>query len=462
MTAAVETATLAAAAERVMAIVAQRGLTHLSLGCFDWNGRLRAKQFHVRNLRKALRTGTAMTSAIFAPDTAERPIATGPFHDPARGYRDACLRLLPETLRDYPLEANGQGLVLLGQLEGEFSAFCPRALLVRELERLHALGFDAYGAFEIEYHLLQETAGSLRQKIPSKLRIVPATERMYSLVDQTAAEPIFAGLRAFSERMRIPLDTLHAEFTGLIEAALSPLSGVAIADHAALFKTMAKALARQHGLLATFMAKLSNEHESAGAHLNLSLRHRATGESASYDRAATDHMSSVLRHFIGGLQCYGPELFILSCPHINSFKRLTAESFAPRTNTWGIDNKTCAYRVVNSNAALMRIEIRVPGADINPYLCLAAWLAAGRRGIELALAPTPAACGNAWEETRDKGAPFPRDYAQAVACFRESVFARETLGAAFVDAFAQSRDWQLQERDRCVTDWELRQFGEGV
>lgn len=446
----------------VIALAEARGLTHVTLGCCDWNGRLRAKQYHVCGLPKALAEGTAITSAIFAPDTAERPIETGPFHNPANGYRDAWLKPDPATCRDDAFESDGRGLLLLGQLAGEFGAFCPRALLAQELARWEALDLAPYGAYELEYYLLQESVESLRTKVPSEIKVLPELTRMYSYVDQSVAREVFAGTRAAAERMAIPIETLHAEFTGLIEAGLMPARGLAIADRAMLFKALAKVVARRHGLLATFMARLSSAHDSAGGHLNLSLRARDDGQPAFHAASAADRVSATLRHFIGGLQRYTPELYLLYCPHLNSYKRFGADSLAPKTNTWGIDNKTCAYRVVNQTPALTRVELRVPGADINPFLCLTACLAAGRRGIELALAPTAPAGGNAWAAEAPCGPDFPVGFEPAIARWLASDLAREVFGGAFVAAFAQSRAWQIEQLHRTVTDWEIRQYGECV
>ena len=149
-------------------------------------------------------------------------------------------------------------------------------------------------------------------------------------------------------------------------------------------------------------------------------------------------------------------------PHINSYKRFGTASFAPRTNSGGLDNKTAAYRVVTPNAERARIEVRVPGADVNSYLALSAIVAAGRRGVALALEPTAPARGNAWDNDAPRGAPFPLALAAALGGWRNSALARETFGAEFVPEFAASRDWQLTQFARAVTDGEVRQFAEGV
>jgi glutamine synthetase len=185
---------------------------------------------------------------------------------------------------------------------------------------------------------------------------------------------LFEALRQAAQQGGTPLESLHAEFSGLLDAALVPATGIAIADRAALFKAVCKTIARRHGLMAVFMAQVADSFESAGAHLNLSLR--ADGVPAFPAAGAAQGVSDTLRHFVGGLQRYTPALALLHLPNLNSYKRFAGVSFAPRVNLWGIDNKTCAWRVVTATPALTRIECRLPGADVAPHFALAAVLAA--------------------------------------------------------------------------------------
>jgi len=448
------------AIDAVVANAAAAGVARVSFGCFDWNGRLRATQSPVDALAGALHEGLPLTSAIFATDTAEQPILTGWFHDPANGYRDAWLQPDPRSARRDPYADGAPGLLLLGELRGEFAACCPRAILRRQLEALGRLGFACRAAFELEYHVLLETPASLRAKVPAALERHPALERMYSYVDQALAAPLFDATRAAAAACGIPVHSLHAEFSGLLEVALGVSDGLAAADHAGLFKAVAKIVARRQGALATFMAQLASPFESAGGHLNVSLR--ALADDRPVFHAPGGACDPVLRAFIGGLQRHTPELMLLHLPHLNSCKRFRGDGFAPRVNSWGYDNKTCAIRVVTTNPELARIEFRVPGADVQPHLALAAVLAAGRRGIEQELAPSAPVVGDAAAPYAPRGPAFPLDFAAAITAWRESAFARETFGDFFVDAYALSREWEIDQLARTVTDWELRQFGEGV
>jgi glutamine synthetase len=193
----------------------------------------------------------------------------------------------------------------------------------------------------------------------------------------------------------------------------------------------------------------------------LSLAARA-GDNGFFEARAPGGMSALLTAFLGGLQRYVPELFVLFAPNVNSYKRFAPDCIAPHTNSWGINNKTVAFRVVNADAGHCRVEIRVAGADANPYLALAAAVAAGRAGIAQALAPSAACAGDASAPGAPAGAPFPRELRAAVAAWRASPFAHESFGAAFVDAYARSREWQLHQFDAAITDWELQTYARNV
>lgn len=435
------------------------GLDYVSVAAVDWQGRLRAKQIQLAALPQAFTAGIALTSAIFATDSAERPIETSRFQDPANGYRDALLRADQHAVYGDAFGSTPESLLVLGSLVDEHRVYCPRAIVQRELDALAALGFEAYGAFEYEFHLLQETPQSLLAKTPAQLARLPELTRMYSYVDQSLTAPLFEALRQAATRSGSPLESLHAEFSGLLEAALVPAAGIAIADRAVVFKALCKTLARRQGLMAVFMAQLADSFESAGAHLNLSLR--ADGAPAFPQAGAAQGVSATLRHFMGGLQRYTPGLTLLHLPHLNSYKRFVGTSFAPRANQWGIDNKTCAWRVVTATPALTRIECRLPGADVAPHFALAAVLAAGRRGLEERLEPGAPCAGDAAQATPG-GPAFPLRFEAAIAAWRTAPLAHEVFGSDFVEAYAVSREWQLELLRRRVTDFDLQQFAEGV
>lgn len=447
------------AAAALLERVAQRGLRHVALGCVDWDGRLRAKHYAAASLAQVLAGGVAMTTAVYAQDPAEQPILCGPFADPTGGYPDGRLVFDAASARDAPYDSDGDGILLLGQFDPPYAGYCPRALAAGEIARWQALGYTIVGGYELEFRLLDEDSRSLAAKSACDLHLSAGFERMYSVVGQAATATFLQDFAALSARMAAPLHTMHHEFAGLIEAALTVATGLDIAEHAIVARTSAAIAAQRAGKLACFMARVSATTHSAGAHLNLSLQCGAGRPSFAADDAA---LAAPMRACLGGLQRYLPELFVLCAPTINSYKRFAPDCLAPRSNSWGIDNKTVAYRAVIATPAETRIEVRVPGADSNPYLALAAVLAAARAGLEQSLTPTAACAGDADAAGAPAAARFPRDLAAAVAAWRASAYAAKTFGADFVEAYARSRDWQLQQFAAAVTDWELQTYARSL
>lgn len=439
--------------------VEARALTHVSLACLDWDGRLRAKHYSAHALAAALRHGVAMTTTIFAQDIADTPIDIGPFEDAAGGYRDGRLQLDVASARNAPFESGGKGLLLLGDFQPPHGVYCPRAQLRAELARYAALGYEVQGGYELEFRLLDESVMDLTRKSAAQLHCAPAFERMYGLVDQAGSGDFLHGLERWAAAMDAPIAAVHHEFKGMVEMSLARTAGLTIADNAVLARSLAAILAAREQRLACFMARLAPGLQSAGAHLNLSLWR--DGRNVFFDDGG-DHGSATLRAFIAGLQAEVPGLFVLCAPTINAYKRFAPDSIAPGRNCWGVNNKTVAYRVVEDDAEHARVEIRVPGADVHPHLVLCAMLAAGRHGIEQGLAPTAPCLGDGADQSAPAAAPFPRDLASATAAWRASAGAARLFGAEFVDAYARSREWQLQRFASAVTDWELQHYARSV
>jgi glutamine synthetase len=443
----------------VLAQAEELGLSYANLGLFEVNGTYRSKRYAVHHLRKAMTEGVAWLSLPSGLNPADGPISTNPFGDPARGYRDGVVRMDPASARLNPFDSDGAGLLLIGQYAGELADHCVRALLARELDRLSSLGFDLYGAFELEGAVLAETPESLRTKRPADVAVVPGFDRVYSYVDQSGHAAFIDDLLSCCGQMGLPLDTAHAEFTHMLEAALAPAIGLRVADNAALYKAAAKLVAARHGACVSFMARRSEAEQGCGAHINVSLRDRNSGETAFYDPDAPDQLSPTLRHFVAGLCRYLPELFLLLAPRLNSYKRLQPGLFTPVNNTWGINNKTVAYRVVNPSAAATRVEVRPAGADVCPHLALLAVSAAGRLGIEQQLDLPEPVTGSGWALKSLPEPDLPLSFEAAIERFAASDLAREVTSDVFVDHFVGDRKWQLDTFSRTVTDWELAMFG---
>ncbi len=447
--------------KHVLALAEERDLANFTFAYFDHNGRLRAKYFNTESLEKAMVESTALNLGVLGVTPNETPMETSLFLDPGNQFRDAELRLMADSYRDFPMDGDKMGLILVGELIDEFRAYCPRALLSEELTRYANLGLTPYGAFEFEWYMFEETRNSILNKTPGDLKVREGFEWFYSFVNQVVDNPLYREVIDNCQTMDMPLETIHSEFTQIMEGALRPAEASRIADNAGLFKWTMKAIAARHGLMASFMARRNTEGQGCGSHINLSLRD-SDGKPAFHDAKAPDLMSDTMRWFLGGLQQYIPELFLLHAPNLNSYRRYQPGLFTPLANLWGINNKTVAFRAVNVNPGATRIESRLPGADINPHLALLGMLVAGRKGIEEKIEPDSAFEGDGWSVEDSPERAFPLEFSSAITRFKESKVAREVLGDAFVDCYVAGRQWQLDELASTVTDWEIRTFIEGA
>jgi len=282
----------------------------------------------------------------------------------------------------------------------------------------------------------------------------------YSLIKASVWSDFYRELLDVSELMDFPLEGLHEESgPGVMEAAIGVDGALAAADKAALFKTFAKIVAQRHELMATFMARWSLNYPGQSGHIHLSLKDQK-GAPVFHDPNEKHSMSRTMRHFVGGCQLLLPELLAMVAPTINSYTRLVPGYWAPTNATWGVENRTCAIRVIPGKAKSQRVEFRVAGADGNPYLALSAALMAGLWGVENEIEPTKASTGNAYEAKMARKYSLPTTLWDAAQRFRASSAAREVLGDAFVEHFAASREWEEREFRKHVTDWELKRYFE--
>jgi glutamine synthetase len=260
--------------------------------------------------------------------------------------------------------------------------------------------------------------------------------------------------------MRMPIEGLHTETgPGVLEAALKYSEALEAADRAALFKTFAKVLAQRRGLMATFMAKWSQHMPGQSGHLHVSMT-RKDGSAVFYDERKPHTMSDEMRWFVGGQQALMPELLAMVASTVNSYSRLVPGFWAPTSATWGVENRTCALRVIQGGAQSQRVEYRIAAADINPYLAIAVAIGSGLWGIEQRIEPDEPMVGNAYERKLPAKRQLPRTLSEAAAMLARSKAAQELFGAPFVEHFAASREWEEREFRRHVTDWELARYFE--
>jgi glutamine synthetase len=440
------------------AIVEERSLSHVKVGVFDIDGIMRGKYLSQAKFLSALEKGFGFCDVVLGWDSNDQLYDNVKYTGWHTGYPDANVRILPASCRPLPWEGNG--LFFLCEFVPPAEAICPRGVLRRVLERVQRAGFEAYAGFEYEFFVFNETPESVRAKHYRDLQPLAPGWFGYSVLRNSVASGFYRELLDTCEAMRFGIEGLHEETgPGVLEAAITVDTAESAADKAALFKTFAKVLAQRNGKMATFMAKWSNAWPGQSGHIHVSLRGK-DGKGAFFDAGAPHTMSETMRHFVGGQQKYLPELLAMVAPTVNSYTRLVPGFWAPTNATWGVENRTCALRVIGGSDKTQRVEYRIAAADANPYLALAAALMSGLCGIEQGIEPDQPIEGNAYDRKPLQQPGLPTTLWEAAQRLKGSQMARECFGDAFVEHFAATREWEEREFRKAVTSWELERYFE--
>lgn len=446
---------------KLVADLEARGVTRAKIGGFDIDGLLRGKYVSLEKLRSALSGGFGFCDVIFGWDIADVLYDSAKVTGWHTGYPDAHAVLDPSTLRNIPWEPHTVAMLAdFRDDSGGAHPACPRSLLRTVIERGKSMGFDAKFSCEFEFFLFKETPQSLYDKNFNNLTSLTPGMFGYSWVREGQQGKLMAAILDGMKAFDIEIEGFHTETgPGVYEAAIRYDDVLKAADKAALFKVAMKQIAYEHGLSVTFMAKWNANLPGSSGHLHQSLWRGS--ENAFNDASAKDQMSKTMRHYIGGQVALMPELTALYAPTINSYKRYVPGVWAPLTATWGVENRTTAIRLIGLGTKNARVEYRQTAADINPYIAMATCLAAGLYGIEKEIEPTEGVRGDGSgaDETRR---PLPRTLAEATKLLNESRAAREILGEQFVDHYVRTRDWEVRQYERAVTDWELKRYFEAI
>jgi glutamine synthetase len=422
----------------------------------DIDGVVRGKVVHVDSFVEAIESGFAFN--VFGFDLRDRPIDNTRITGKDHGFPDATVRLDLHTYRKVPWDDNVP--FFLGdfvQDDGKPHPLCPRQLLKRVLARAESMGYRFRIGVEYEFFNFRETPESWAEK--SGIDPSPITQGTfgYSLVRPAQHREYFNALWKETQRFDIPLDALHTETgPGVYEAAMRSSDALESADRAALFKEAAKEIGARFGIMPSFMAKWHHRYPGCSGHVHQSIN---DGERNLFSDPGGEHqMSALFRSYVAGQVEYLMQLAPMFWPTVNSYKRLVEGFWAPVKPTWGIDNRTAAFRVLPGTKSA-RIETRCPGADMNPYLAIAAIIAAGLAGVErkLDLDTAPVTGENVGAEDVPSA---PRMLCDATRAFRKSELARDWFGSAFVDYFAATREWEWRQWQDAVTDWERKRYFE--
>lgn len=422
----------------------------------DTNGLLRGQMVSTGSLKGIAKTGMGMAPVTLALDPTDVVQVIPGVSDGNSDFHDDPLVVDPTTVRRLPWSKPGHDLLVLSNYSGATAAFCPRALMRRVLNRVQAAGLVPRYGMELEYTLFDETPDSARAKGYRNLK--PATlHNSHDLVlYQVQQTEWYEAVAAMCEPLRINLAKMHEEIGGgFMEACIAAGEGLEPADQLVLLKNFLRALAQRQGKCVTFMPRWTEAADSQSIHVHVSLKD-AAGKSVFHDPAQKNGVSETFRHFIGGMQTYLGDLTLIFQPTVNSYRRFAPGTFAPPGLTWGYENRTTCFRIVGHDAGSLRVENRLPGADTNPYLTVAATVAAGVAGILERIEPDPETIGNGYaqEPPRD----FARSMPEAIDRLRGSAFAADWFGPRFVEAFSSTRESQFNEFRRKVPDVELERF----
>jgi glutamine synthetase len=431
--------------------VAAGAIDTVVVAVVDMQGRMQGKRIHAPHfLDEVLPNGTEGCNYLLAVDVDMNTVDGYAMSSWEHGYGDFAMVPDLATLRRVPWQP-GTALVLadLQWFDGTDVGASPRQILRRQLDRLAALGLTAYAGTELEFMVYRTSyedawRSGYRELVPANLYNVD-----YSLLGTARVEPLLRRLRTEMAGAGLTPESAKGECNyGQHEVAFRYAEALSCADHHVIYKNGAKEIAAQEGLALTFMAK-PNAREGNSCHIHFSLR----DQSGAPVMAGNHGLSPLGEHVLAGLLATMRELTLLYAPNINSYKRYQAGSFAPTAVRWGWDNRTCALRMVGHSPVGVRVENRVPGGDVNPYLAISGMVAAALYGIEHELPLEEQWPGNAYQ---DPDAPrVPATLRDAAALWESSAVARDAFGDAMVEHYANNARVELAAFDAAVTDWEL-------
>ncbi len=422
------------------------------LAIVDMQGRLQGKRLHVDYfLDEVLRHGTEGCNYLLAVDVDMNTVAGYAMSSWEQGYGDFAMVPDLATLRRVPWQP-GTALLLadLAWLDGTPVPASPRQILRRQLDRLASKGLSPYAGTELEFCVFRDSYEQAWQRGYRDLTPVNLYNVDYSLLGTSRVEPLLRRIRVEMAGAGLEPESAKGECNlGQHEIAFRYTKALTTADNHSLYKLGAKEIAAQEGMALTFMAK-PNQREGNSCHIHFSLR-GADGRSVMAGDGPAG-LSGTGQRVVAGLLASMREFTLLYAPNINSYKRYQPGSFAPTAVRWGVDNRTCSLRLVGHGASL-RVENRVPGGDVNPYLALAGMAAAAVYGLEHDLPLEPAQPGNAYED--QAAGRVPANLRDALELWQGSALAQEAFGADVVAHYANAASVEVAAYDAAVTDWEM-------
>ena len=422
----------------------------------DMVGQLVGKRFHAAYFIDSAVHETHACDYLLANDIDMEPVPGYAGSSWERGYGDFVLKPDLATLRHLPW-LDSTALVLADVVDHHHQPVphSPRAMLKRQLERLGTLNMRALFASELEFYLFDESHEAIAARHFRDARTASNYISDYNVYLTTKTEPLLRAIRNGLHDAGIPVENSKGEWgPGQQELNIRYADALEMADRHAMLKNAIKEIAHAQGKAVTFMAKWRYDLAGSSSHIHQSLWD-ATGEQAVFADAEGAHgMSLTMRRYLAGQLKHAEEISYFLAPFINSYKRFQAGTFAPTRAVWSVDNRTAGFRLCGAHSRAIRIECRIGGADLNPYLAFAGLIAAGLAGMEDKLELELEFSGDAYAGRSLRG--FPKTLRAAIETLHKSNMLRAAFGDAVVDHYVHAAEWEQFEYDRRVTDWELR------
>lgn len=370
------------------------------------------------------------------------------------GYGDYTMKPDLSTLRPVSW-LEGTAMVLCDELDHHTHApiaHAPRQVLKGQLDTLSEMGFSPIMATELEFFLFSKTYDEIRKSGFRDLEPISAYNEDYHIFQTTKEEHVMRPIRNHLRAMGIPVEGSKGEAeAGQEELNIRYAGALDCADHHTISKHAVKEIAHANGHAASFLPKWHHDRVGSSGHIHMSLWQG--GENAFHDASRNLSKSELMDHFMAGLIEFANEYTYFMAPYVNSYKRFAKGSFAPTQIVWSVDNRTAAFRLCEDGTKSVRVECRIPGADMNPYLALAALLAAGTKGVEEKLTLPDPYCGDAY--SNDENRHIPKTLRDAREALHKSKMLREAFGDEVVDHYVRAAEWEIEEFDRVVTDYEI-------
>ena len=426
------------------------------LVCFvDIQGRLTGKRFHGVNFVETSFEETHCCNYLLATDLEMATPDGYASTSWEMGYGDYVMKPDLSTIRPVPW-LDGTAMVLCDVLDHHTHQpvpHSPRAILKKQIARLEALGFEAKMATELEFFLFEKSLDDIRKSDFRDMQPISGYNEDYNIFQTTKEEDVMRPIRNHLFAAGLPIENTKGEAeAGQAELNIRYAPALDCADHHSIAKHAIKEIAWQNGRATTFLPKWHKDRVGSSSHVHQSLW--KNDDAAFFDKSAKHGMSEVMSHYMAGLIKYSPDYTFFLAPYVNSYKRFSKGTFAPTKTVWSVDNRTAGFRLCGENTKGVRVECRIGGSDLNPYLAQAVMIAAGIKGIEEKMELAAATTGDVYEDA--KAADIPQTLRAATETLRGSQFLRDALGDDVVDHYTRAAEWEQEEFDRAVTDWEIK------